>query len=206
MIRLRKPTPEAVRSFLEARASLPFTYPAVGATAGTPPAGYDVDHLRIELGQGDAVFAAAREAVARWELFRLGWVEVFPADGPPREGQAVGVLARLVGLWWLNACRIVYLVDRQGPARAFGFAYGTLPGHAETGEERFLVECDPVGGVWYDVLAFSRPRHLLARLGYPLARRLQARFRTDSAEAMRRAVGATAAGPPLLHLPPAGST
>ena len=42
--------------------------------------------------------------------------------------------------------------------------------------------------VWYDILAFSRPQQLLARLGYPLARRLQKRFARDSAAAMRRAV------------------
>jgi uncharacterized protein (UPF0548 family) len=44
------------------------------------------------------------------------------------------------------------------------------------------------GAVWYDILAFSRPRQLLARLGYPLARRLQKRFARDSAAAMQRAV------------------
>ena len=48
----------------------------------------------------------------------------------------------LLGLWWLNACRIVYVVDEAGPVTKFGFAYGTLPGHAGTGEERFLVEWD----------------------------------------------------------------
>jgi uncharacterized protein (UPF0548 family) len=71
----------------------------------------------------------------------------------------------------------------------FGFAYGTLPEHAESGEERFLIEWDRgENSVWYDILAFSRPRHWLARLGYPLTRRLQARFRRDSAAAMLKAV------------------
>ena len=42
--------------------------------------------------------------------------------------------------------------------------------------------------MWYDILAFSRPRQLLARLGYPFARRLQKHFARDSAAAMRRAV------------------
>jgi uncharacterized protein (UPF0548 family) len=191
MILLRKPSAEAVREFLRTQAALPFTYAAVGATSGVPPAGYNVDRMRIALGEGEAVFAAARAALTRWEHFRLGWVEAHPADAPLREGATVAVQARVLGLWWLNACRIVYVVERQGPNPAFGFAYGTLPGHAESGEERFLVEWDPEGGgVWYDILAFSRPRHLLARLGYPLARRLQKRFRTDSAAAMRRAVGA----------------
>jgi uncharacterized protein (UPF0548 family) len=97
-------------------------------------------------------------------------------------------------VWWLNACRIVYAVDEMGPVCRFGFAYGTLPGHAESGEERFLVEWDRADDdVWYDIIAFSRPNHLLARLGYPLTRRTQKRFARDSAAAMRKAVG-TAAG------------
>ena len=84
-------------------------------------------------------------------------------------------------------CRVVYTVDT--PDRQ-GFAYGTLPGHAETGEARFLIEWDrKEGGVWYDILAFSRPRHFLARLGYPLVRKAQKQFGRDSAAAMRRAVG-----------------
>jgi len=38
--------------------------------------------------------------------------------------------------------------------------------------------------VWYDILAFSRPNQLLVWLGYPVVRRLQERFRRDSAAAM----------------------
>ena len=99
-------------------------------------------------------------------------------------------MARRLGLWWLNACRIVYVVDEAGPVRRYGFAYGTLPDHAGTGEERFLVEWDRASGeVWYDILAFSRPHQLLTRLGYPYMRRVQKRFGRESAAAMLRAVG-----------------
>lgn len=92
------------------------------------------------------------------------------------------MIARVLEFWWANACRVVYAVDEVGPACRFGFAYGTLPDHAECCEERFLVEWDRVtGAVHYDILAFFRSGHPLARLGYPLAR--------DSAVAMRRAVG-----------------
>jgi uncharacterized protein (UPF0548 family) len=101
----------------------------------------------------------------------------------------VAVVARVLGVWWVNACRVVYAVDEAGPVCRFGFAYGTLPGHAESGEERFQVEWDRSDdAVYYDILAFSRPRHLLARLGYPLTRRTQRRFARDSAAAMLRAV------------------
>jgi uncharacterized protein (UPF0548 family) len=110
-------------------------------------------------------------------------------ETPIQSGQVVAVIARLLGLWWLNACRIVYVVDEQGPVQRSGFAYGTLPEHAESGEERFTVEWHEADdAVWYDILAFSRPHQLLARLGYPFARRLQKRFARDSAAAMQRPV------------------
>lgn len=80
--------------------------------------------------------------------------------------------------------------------KRFGFAYGTLPDHAGSGEERFVVEWDPEdGGVWYDILAFSRPQHVLARLGYPVVRLTQNRFGRESAAAMCRAVRAVATAP-----------
>jgi uncharacterized protein (UPF0548 family) len=193
MIFLRKPTTEAIRAFLDAQGRLDLTYRAVGATAADPPPGYVVDHTRIRLGEGGAVFAAARSALERWDQFRLGWVEARPGDTPIREGEAVAVLARSFGLWWLNACRIVTVFGDQGAVSRFGFAYGTLPDHVGTGEERFLVEWDREGGgVWYDILAFSRPRQALARLGYPLMRKRQRRFGRESAAAMRRAVAASA--------------
>ena len=194
MIHFRKPTPAAIRQFLDEQRRLGPTYQAVGATAGTPPVGHVVDHTRARLGQGEQVFARAKAALARWEQFRLGWVEPWPGDTLLEEGEAVAVLAHVMGVWWLNASRIVYVVDREGPATAFGFAYGTLPGHAESGEERFLVEWDRERDeVWYDILAFSRPNHFLARMGKPWARRTQKRFARDSAAAMRRAAGTSAA-------------
>ncbi|WP_246173743.1 DUF1990 family protein [Limnoglobus roseus] len=186
---LRKPTPDTLRRFLATQTPLRFTYEAVGATAGTPPAGFVVDRTRIKLGEGEVVFRAAIAALRRWEQFRLGWVEAWSPDTPIREGEVVAVMGRAVGHWWVNACRIVYVVDEAGPVSRFGFAYGTLPGHVERGEERFRVEWDRAdGGVWYDILAFSRPSHVLTRLGYPVVRRLQKRFGRDSAAAMLRAV------------------
>lgn len=188
---LRKPPPVEIRAFLESQARLEFSYSFVGQTASTSPAGFNVDHTRINLGSGEAVFIAATKAIERWEQFQLGWVEPWTSLTPITEGEVVAVLARVAGLWWLNAARIVYVVDEAGPVQRFGFAYGTLPGHAECGEERFLIEWDQAdGSVWYDILAFSRPRHPLARLGFPFARLVQKRFARESAEAMRRCVTA----------------
>jgi uncharacterized protein (UPF0548 family) len=102
----------------------------------------------------------------------------------------------VLGLWWLNAARIVYVIDDDatpalcaaGVARRFGFAYGTLPAHVEQGEERFSVELREDGGVWYDLRAFSRPRYWPVWLARPVARRLQARFVRESQLAMQAAV------------------
>ncbi len=193
MLSLRKPSTESIRPFLEAQAKLPFSYAAVGATAKTPPAGYAVNRTRIKLGEGESVFRSAIAALRRWEQFRLGWVEAWSPNTPIQTGEAVAVMGHAVGLWWLNACRIVYVVDDAGPISKFGFAYGTLPGHFESGEERFLIEWDRgENNVWYDILAFSRPNHVLTWLGYPVVRRTQRQFGRDSAATMLKVVGCLA--------------
>ena len=72
---------------------------------------------------------------------------------------------------------IVYLVDEPGEVERFGFAYGTLPDHAERGEELFTVEWRHADdSVWYDLLSYSQPNHQLARLAGPIARQTQKRF------------------------------
>jgi uncharacterized protein (UPF0548 family) len=189
MLSLRIPSAERLREFLAAQSKLDLTYSAVGATVAAPPAGYVVDRTRIKLGEGEGDFTAAQAALERWEHFRLGWAEAWPPDTPIKVGEAVAVIARFFGLWWLNACRIVYTVDEEGPIKRYGFAHGTLPEHAESGEERFTVEWhEDDDAVCYDILAFSRPRQLPPRLGYPLARSLQKQFARDSAAAMKKAV------------------
>jgi uncharacterized protein (UPF0548 family) len=193
MLFLHRPTAETIQAFLAGQARLDLTYAAVGATMTAPPAGYVVDHTRIRLGEGEKAFIAATDALERWQQFRLGGLEAWPPDTPIQEGQVVAILARSLGLWWLNACRIVAVVDEDGPVRRFGFAYGTLPGHVKSGEEQFLVEWNRSDdAVWYDILAFSRPHHVLTRLGYPWVRRVQKRFGRASGAVMCRLVGAVA--------------
>jgi uncharacterized protein (UPF0548 family) len=190
MLLLRKPSVGDVRRFLAAQAGRDFSYTAVGATARELPARFVVDRTRVRLGRGEAVFESARAALGAWRQFELGWLEAWPANTPIRAGEVVALVARTAGLWWLNACRIVYAVDESGPTRRYGFAYGTLLGHVMRGEERFLVEWDGADeSVWYSILAFSRPAHPMARIGYPLVRRTQKRFGRESTAAMLRAVG-----------------
>jgi len=73
----------------------------------------------------------------------------------------------------------------------FGFAYGTLPNHAEMGEEIFEVLLEPESEeVVYRIRAVSKPRAALARIGYPITRVFQERFRRDSIRALQRAIQA----------------
>jgi uncharacterized protein (UPF0548 family) len=185
---LRKPTPSAIQAFLARQRGRSFSHDHVEATRHAPPAGWTVDHNRVCLGHGPAAWDAARAALRSWQMFRIGWVEIHGTGVPLAPGLDVAPLAHACGVWFLNACRVVYLMDEDGPVRRFGFAYGTLPDHAESGEERFLVEWREDGSVWYDLLAFSRPGHWLVWLGLPLVRRLQKRFAADSLAAMQRAV------------------
>lgn len=187
MPQLREPSSTEIAAFLDRQRTLPVTYADVGATNSTPPAGWTVDRTRCRLGDGESAFSAACEALRRWEHYEIDWLRLIPTTPPLVAGEAAAILVRTFGVWWLNANRIMYVVNEPEAGR-FGFAYGTLPGHAEAGEERFLVERLPDGSVWYEILAFSRPRHPLARLGYPAVRRLQKRFARDSAASIMRAV------------------
>jgi uncharacterized protein (UPF0548 family) len=126
-----------------------------------------------------------------WQQFQLGWLEAWPNSRSIREGEVVAIVAHAIGLWWLNACRIVYVIDEQSERKKFGFAYGTLPEHTGSGEERFLVEMDETETVWYNILAFSRPHGPLTHLGYPYMRHLQKQFGKQSAAAMRQVIAST---------------
>lgn len=189
MMLWKRPTAETITAFVEDQSTRDWSYPDVGntRTQATPP-GFVRDHYRVQLGDGDAAFEAAREAIRHWAMFDVGWVQIVPDPTPPSKGQTVGITFSVLGTWWLNACRVVYLIDENGPPRRFGFAYGTLPDHIERGEECFLVEQDPDGRTWYDLSVFSRPRHLLARIGYPVARMMQKKFARHSQAAMQRTV------------------
>jgi uncharacterized protein (UPF0548 family) len=191
MFLLRKPSEEIVTQFIASQQELPFSYAEVGATQGKATAdrliGYNVDHNRVMIGEGEATYQRAVAALRSWRQFELGWVTVVPPRKPLEVGTTVAVQTKTFGFWSLNAARIVYLIDegRAQDAR-FGFAYGTLPDHVERGEERFSVEWHGDDSVWYDIYAFSRPKHPATRLGFPITRMLQKRFVRDSLAVMKK--------------------
>lgn len=195
MFLIRRPSKQVVERFARESLTLPLSYHPVGI-AGSTPEGYDLDDAIVGLGHGEAVFERAKAALASWQHFAFNWVEIFPRAPSFAPGTVIAVLIHHLGFWSLNGGRVLYgLGDRRhGPT--FGFAYGTLSNHAERGEEVFEVSLHPeTAEVVYRIRAASQPRAAVARLGYPVVRVLQARFRRDSGEAMRRAVGSP------LHMP-----
>jgi uncharacterized protein (UPF0548 family) len=187
MFLVHRPSQEAIDRFLRQSQELPLSYGPIGLVRGEAVR-HNLDEAIVSIGYGKADFKRARAALVAWKQFDVGWVETFPRQAPVEVGTVVAVLMRHLGCWSLNGCRILYQVGGfDGDAR-FGFAYGTLTNHAESGEELFEVFVDPrTDEVIYRIRATSRPRALLARVGQPIVRVLQARFRSDSVNAMKRA-------------------
>jgi uncharacterized protein (UPF0548 family) len=187
MFVMRRPSNVEIERFLDRSHDLPLSYGPTGIVRRPS----DVDRLDehvVAIGHGEADFERARIALVQWQHFDVGWVEVFPRKAAIEAGTDVAVLIRHFGFWSLNGARVLYHVVGNDTQASFGFAYGTLTNHAESGEELFEVLIDPVSGdVSYRIRAMSWPQHALTRIGQPIVRLLQERFRCDSAAAMKRA-------------------
>lgn len=152
-------------------AALPFTYGEVGATAGPLPPGYHHLYKTAVIGTSRQRFEDAAAAGMRWGMLRGASgrlkVRVTASSEVAQVGSEV-----IVGIGPIQApCRVVYVVDE--PDRR-GFAYGSLAGHAESGEELFAVRYDPARDeVLAEVTAFSRHATWWSRLGSPVTSLVQ---------------------------------
>jgi len=145
----------------------PFTYPAVGATPDPQDRYLNFTRTRSLRGRD---FGAAAESLMTWRMHERAGLKV--RASAPRAAHDVVLEMRLgVGPLALRIpCRVVYVIEE--PDRA-GFAYGTLPGHPESGEELFALTHESEGLVNFTVTAFSRPATVLARIGGPGSRAIQ---------------------------------
>jgi uncharacterized protein (UPF0548 family) len=191
MFFLIKPTRERIQRLIDFSRKAPFNYAEVGQSLGPTPAGYASNHGRVRLGYGEAIFNRAVEALRNWKMFDLGWVSLCWPEAEIEVGTTVAPLARHFAFWSLHPARIVFLIDDDDARmRRSGFAYGTLEGHGEKGEETFIIEWHHADdSVWYDLRSFSKPGQLLTALGYPVVRMLQKRFARESTRTMLKAVG-----------------
>jgi uncharacterized protein (UPF0548 family) len=162
-----------------------FTYPETGATrdpSALPP-GYNHLHYSTTVGTGRRAFVVAGNAVVEWRMH--AGMHVRPRAAAPRAEPAVDLT---ISLGWgplsiVAPCRVVWSVDDD---HAIGFAYGTLPGHPESGEEAFLVELADNDAVRFTITAFSRPAAWYTRGAGPIVPVLQHAYARACARVVRR--------------------
>ncbi len=189
MFTLFEPSDTRIEDFLARQKELPFSYNEVGASQAEIPSGYPINHHRVQLGVGIDAFDRAKDAIQSWTMYKLSWTRLYPSDAPVAVGGVVCVVVNHGFCRSINPCRIIYLLEENTETERFGFAFGTLPGHSEKGEERFTVEWRHADdSVWFELLSFARPHHILAKIGFPLVGLFQRKFAADSCRAMLQAV------------------
>jgi uncharacterized protein (UPF0548 family) len=162
------------------------TYSDSGATlTGRRPIGFHNDSYRAVLGHGAATFERAVQGLQAWQAHRLPGVRVFP-NGTKIESGAIVIVTLGTPMFALAApCRIVKVIDE---ANRWGFAYGTLPGHPEDGEEAFVVSISAEGSVRFEITVFSRPGNSMVRLSGPIGPAIQKNGTKGYVRALRRHV------------------
>jgi uncharacterized protein (UPF0548 family) len=168
----------------ELRAADP-TFPDAGATlSGARPAGFRCDQEGTVVGRGGDTFQRAVHGLRSWEAHRLSGIRVV-GETEIQSGATVVVTLGTPVVALAAPCRIVEVIDE--PAR-WGFAYATLPGHPEQGEESFVVSIEDDETVDFEITALSRPASRMVRLSGPLGRGLQRSGMKGYLRALRRFV------------------
>jgi uncharacterized protein (UPF0548 family) len=124
------------------------------------------------IGRGDECFAAAVAFVQTWGPQRALGTRIHPCDSRVAEGATMVQCLRVAGCFVTAPVRVIGVTRSDD---RFAYAYGTLPGHPERGEEVFTVERGTDGEVRVTVAVRAESGTLLTRCGAPVARRLQRR-------------------------------
>ena len=159
------------------------TYNEIGATTlAQLPAGYRHVRRSAVIGRGAAEFDRAVEDLMTWQLHKRSGLAV---RGPSRVTvDAVVWMGVALGPLRLGfRCQVVTMVD---DLRRKGFAYGTLPGHPETGEESFVVVWRDDDVVELHIVAFSREAQWWSKAAAPLGRLAQRVMTTRYLKALRQ--------------------
>ena len=146
--------------------------------------GFRHDQYERNLGQGAEVFGRAKQGLSRWRAHDVAGIHVFPVDAKVGVGETV-VVALGVGIAVAAPCRVVAVVDEP---KRWGFAYGSLPGHPEQGEEAFILSWLDNDFVRFGIQAFSRPSDRLVRWASPVSRLVQIRATEGYLDSLQRYV------------------
>ncbi|MBF0612298.1 MAG: DUF1990 domain-containing protein [Magnetococcales bacterium] len=192
---IKKPGRKSINAFITDQRENTFSYEEVGSTRRLEKEkkklskDYRLAHYRFVLGRGENIYAHAKEALRQWKCFDLDWVQLCWPETIAAVGTDLAILGNSLGLWLINAVRILDVFDEQTTDHRFGFAMGTLPDHMIVGEERMQVIWNQEEDlVYYDLCSFSRKQRWLAKMGALHVHRMQKLFALESGLAMQRAV------------------
>ncbi|MFJ3904981.1 DUF1990 family protein [Streptomyces sp. NPDC090025] len=167
-------------------------YREVGASRVRPlPGGYHHLHHSVRVGEGPAAYATAGDAVTTWAMHRASGATVTSRARRAAPGVTLEVSMGLGPVHFVAPCRVIWTAYTESET---GFAYGTLDGHPECGEESFVVDLRPDGSVWFTVTAFSRAAAWYTRLGGPVVRALQLGYARRLGRTLARLVRTAEAG------------
>lgn len=182
----------------------PLDYPFLGLTRLAAqrtaetidwPKGFDHVDKTLAVGAGQEAFDALAEGILSWEIQRRAGLQV---KAPPRAEVGAHVVSGFgVGNLRLPVpCEVVWALEPQllsGPdgqeMQMAGFGYGTLPGHPALGEEAFIAMKKSDGGVYFRLLAFSKPAGFIYALGAPVTKLTQAGVTRSYQQAARTLTG-----------------
>jgi uncharacterized protein (UPF0548 family) len=173
------------KALAEARVAA-LTYDHVGSSLPDTEGPQACEVVSADLGREDGTFERAVRALGAWVPQR-SVARVHPADVPLEEGAVALIELRVGPAVVLAPVRVVAVVAR--PDR-FTYAYGTLPGHPERGEESFTIERRVDGRVTFTIRMDAVPTGTaLARITAPAGRLLQRRALDRYLRAVAEAAG-----------------
>lgn len=190
MLTLAAPNDDRIAELFEA-ARVQACHAVIDGALDEPPPGWWRNCGSAVVGRGDVDFEIARQCLRMWSHFPKSWAEPI-SDGPTVPGQQIAVVARCIGFHVSNVCRVIDVVEHHSDDwSTFAITYSTCAGHDMRGAERFRLSWNKATDtVTFEVVSYSKPASLLARLSLPYVRSLQRRFAVESCDRVRAYVDA----------------
>ncbi|OIW09630.1 hypothetical protein TanjilG_28229 [Lupinus angustifolius] len=198
-----RPSPQQQKACINNSGTFNYEDKYKGATAksisslkddkGLSKDGFLLNNVRVLVGSGVDTFEKGKNALQSWRHFGLNWAFVDPKT-PVQQGVKFCVCVKEFLPWVMMPLQVVYVNETntaKNRVASFGFGSGTLHGHLLAGEERFSVEIDEKNQVWYEILSFSKPNHILSFLGYPYVILRQKYFAHESAKLMQKHINSS---------------
>lgn len=163
-----KPTQQRLDAMLRSSRAAAPSYDFVGATLN--PDDRTCDEHTLVVGHGGHDLGAAREALLSWVPQRSIGATVLPPGQRVDKGATVFLVIRRGPAYVIARNRVVDVVDQP---RHFAYAYGTLSGHPERGEESFALDLLQDDTLRMTIRVRAEPATRVGRAVSPIVKYLQ---------------------------------